>query len=361
MKNKKIALFIDAENVNHHHVDPLIKRLSNYGVVGQKIAYGNWADNLSCWKETVMLNGINTIQQFNLTKKKNSSDIALVIGVMDFIQNPSNADVDTICIMSSDSDFTPIIIRLRQSRYSVIIAAQHARVSSLLSSVSDSFIDTTSLIKQPVQPTKTTITSTRENYQKWDDCTKALNLSALPLSAHEKRYQSIIGQMIPMTLLDFEINKNEKLTFDDLIATFIKPTLRTTSLLSSSVRRLTLFVLLDYKRYSIVNDGSITATNLPLPLISIHQQHIKKTFASWLSRYDTLTRSISCHLKDQPRVKLNSFIPAVLYQIITKSQQKRIQQDDPTLLLTALALIEMNPGLFQLTLAKDGEFIITAL
>jgi uncharacterized protein (TIGR00288 family) len=110
MKDKeKIALFIDADNAPAKKVDRILSELARYGVVNIRRAYGNWKkQNLKSWEEALHEFAIQPIQQFDLSKGKNATDMALVIDVMDALYTK---DIDVICLVSSDCDFTPLVTR----------------------------------------------------------------------------------------------------------------------------------------------------------------------------------------------------------------------------------------------------------
>lgn len=110
MKNSsKIALFIDADNAPSSHINQILSELATYGVVNIRRAYGNWkSQSLSSWEECLHDNAIQPIQQFDLTKGKNATDMALVIDVMDALYTKQ---IDVICLVSSDCDFTPLATR----------------------------------------------------------------------------------------------------------------------------------------------------------------------------------------------------------------------------------------------------------
>ncbi len=117
-EKQKIALFIDADNAPASKIDTVLSELAKYGVVNIRRAYGNWKNpTLKAWEETLLESAIQPIQQFDLTKGKNASDIALVIDVMDVLYTKN---VDVISIVSSDCDFTPIATRAVQEGKVVI-------------------------------------------------------------------------------------------------------------------------------------------------------------------------------------------------------------------------------------------------
>jgi len=110
LKDKeKIALFIDADNAPAAKVDIILSELARYGVVNIRRAYGNWKSPcIKPWEDVLHEYAIQPIQQFDLTKGKNATDIALVIDAMDILYTK---DVDVICLVSSDCDFTPLVTR----------------------------------------------------------------------------------------------------------------------------------------------------------------------------------------------------------------------------------------------------------
>jgi len=105
----KIALFIDADNAPAQKIDQVLSELARFGVVNIRKAYGNWKNNsLKSWEQLLHEFAIQPIQQFDLTKGKNATDMALVIDVMDILYTK---DVDIIALISSDCDFTPLVTR----------------------------------------------------------------------------------------------------------------------------------------------------------------------------------------------------------------------------------------------------------
>lgn len=109
----RIAVLIDADNVSYQYIDVIQPELARYGVPTVKRIYGDWTNNnLAGWKPLLQENAIIPVQQFSYTTGKNSSDSALIIDAMDLLY--SNV-VDSFCLVSSDSDFTRLATRLRES------------------------------------------------------------------------------------------------------------------------------------------------------------------------------------------------------------------------------------------------------
>lgn len=113
MKNKNIALLIDCENTSREAVEPVLNELAKYGVVNIRRAYGDWKSvHLKYWESHSLLFALKPVQQFGYTKGKNATDAAIIIDAMDILYTN---EVDCFAIMSSDSDFTPLVVRLLES------------------------------------------------------------------------------------------------------------------------------------------------------------------------------------------------------------------------------------------------------
>lgn len=109
---KNIALLIDADNTTPQAIDPVLTVMAELGQVNIRRAYGNFAkDNLSKWDRITNKYGIRPQQQFDISKGKNATDMAMTIDAIDLLYQ---GKVDGFGIMTSDSDFTPLVTRLRQ-------------------------------------------------------------------------------------------------------------------------------------------------------------------------------------------------------------------------------------------------------
>ncbi|MBR5259084.1 MAG: NYN domain-containing protein [Eggerthellaceae bacterium] len=117
-RDKRFALLIDADNVSAKYIKPILNELNKYGTVTYKRIYGDWTLSLHAkWKDALLENSITPIQQFSYTYGKNSTDSAMIIDAMDILYG---GGVDGFCIVSSDSDFTRLASRLRESGRTVI-------------------------------------------------------------------------------------------------------------------------------------------------------------------------------------------------------------------------------------------------
>jgi uncharacterized LabA/DUF88 family protein len=110
---RNIALLIDADNASHNSLDDVLTVLAELGAVNIRRAYGNWSKPaLKGWAAATQTHAIEPQQQFDLTKGKNATDMKMTIDAMDLL---AGGRVQGFGIMSSDSDFTPIAMRLRQN------------------------------------------------------------------------------------------------------------------------------------------------------------------------------------------------------------------------------------------------------
>jgi uncharacterized protein (TIGR00288 family) len=106
----KIALLIDADNAPAAKIEAVIAELAQYGVANIRRAYGNWgSSSLKSWAECLHDHAIRPVQQFDYTKGKNATDVAMVIDAMDLMYTQN---LDAFAIVSSDSDFTPLVMRI---------------------------------------------------------------------------------------------------------------------------------------------------------------------------------------------------------------------------------------------------------
>ena len=123
----KLAVIIDADNVPYGNVKGLMEEIAKYGVPTFKRIYGDWTKpNLAGWKSTLLENAITPIQQYGYTSGKNATDSAMIIDAMDILYTER---VDGFCIVSSDSDFTRLAIRLRESGLKVFGFGERDEVS----------------------------------------------------------------------------------------------------------------------------------------------------------------------------------------------------------------------------------------
>lgn len=110
----RIAVLIDADNVPYNNIKGIIEEVTRYGTPVIKRIYGDWTKpNVGGWKPHLLENAITPIQQYSYTTGKNSTDSAMIIDAMDILYTPQS--IEGFCIVSSDSDFTRLAIRLREA------------------------------------------------------------------------------------------------------------------------------------------------------------------------------------------------------------------------------------------------------
>jgi Fe-S-cluster formation regulator IscX/YfhJ len=117
-KDLRLAVVIDADNIPYANVKGMMEEIAKYGTPTFKRIYGDWTNNkLSGWKTVLLENAITPVQQYGYTSGKNSTDSAMIIDAMDILYS---GKVDGFCVVSSDSDFTRLAIRLREAGMKVI-------------------------------------------------------------------------------------------------------------------------------------------------------------------------------------------------------------------------------------------------
>lgn len=118
----RLAVLIDADNTSARPVKALFEELAGYGTITVKRAYGDWTTpRLNSWRDVLLGHAISPRQQFAYTSGKNATDSALIIDAMDLLYS---GNVEGFAIVSSDSDFTPLATRLRESGMRVIGVGQ---------------------------------------------------------------------------------------------------------------------------------------------------------------------------------------------------------------------------------------------
>ncbi|SHF15644.1 TIGR00288 family protein [Lactonifactor longoviformis DSM 17459] len=118
MADKTFAVLIDSDNISSKYISGILDEMTKYGVITYKRIYGDWTSTQTTkWKQALLENSIMPIQQFSNTVGKNATDSALIIDAMDILYTNN---VDGFCIVSSDSDFTRLASRLRESGKEVI-------------------------------------------------------------------------------------------------------------------------------------------------------------------------------------------------------------------------------------------------
>jgi uncharacterized protein (TIGR00288 family) len=117
MENK-LAVLIDGDNIPSAYIKEMMEEIAKYGNPTIKRIYGDWTKpHLNKWKNVLLENAVNPIQQYGYTQGKNATDSAMIIDAMDILYSDK---VDGFCLVSSDSDFTKLATRLREAGKNVI-------------------------------------------------------------------------------------------------------------------------------------------------------------------------------------------------------------------------------------------------
>jgi len=148
---RNIALLIDADNASWHAIDPVLTVLAELGSVNVRRVYGNWTKpGLKGWRDMTVKHGIEPQQQFDLTKGKNATDMKMTIDAMDLL---FRGRIDGFGIMSSDSDFMPLAMRIRQDGLPVY-GFGGAKTPEAFKQACSRFIDIDALLKEKDTPAK---------------------------------------------------------------------------------------------------------------------------------------------------------------------------------------------------------------
>lgn len=140
--NLRLMLMIDGDNAQAALLPQMIAEVSKYGVMKIRRVYGNWeSQQLKPWKKLLHTYALKPEQQFSYTSGKNATDIALIIDAMDFIHT---AEVDGICIVSGDSDYTPLATRIREKGL-FVMGIGHKQTPRAFVNACDRFVYTENL------------------------------------------------------------------------------------------------------------------------------------------------------------------------------------------------------------------------
>lgn len=143
-KTLNTALLIDADNASHSGIDPVLTVMAELGEVNIRRAYGNWRkQSLKGWVDKLHLYGIEPQQQFDMTRGKNATDMKMTIDAMDML---FSGRVEGFGIMSSDSDFMPLAMRIRQDGFPVY-GFGASKTPEAFKQACTRFIDVDALIK----------------------------------------------------------------------------------------------------------------------------------------------------------------------------------------------------------------------
>lgn len=169
----KIALLIDADNAPADKIDSILAEIATYGVANIRRAYGNWTSpSLKSWEACLHEYAIRPVQQFDYTKGKNATDAALIIDAMDLLYTQR---LDAFALVSSDCDFTPLVMRILTSDLKVYGFGERKTPRPFVSACSTFLFLETIDQALVVEPTKATA-ATKQGGATLKQDTKLLNL-----------------------------------------------------------------------------------------------------------------------------------------------------------------------------------------
>lgn len=205
MSQAKLAVLIDADNTQPAIIEGLLNEVAKYGIASVKRIYGDWtSNNLRSWKERLLEHAIQPIQQFSYTSGKNATDSALIIDAMDLLYSEKP---DGFCIVSSDSDFTRLAARLRESGR-IVYGFGEKKTPKAFVSVCDKFIYTEILKDSPEESEYGDSRSAAKSKKEFKVDRKLLKLlrNAVDDMAEESgwAYLGGVGQKINNRAADFD-------------------------------------------------------------------------------------------------------------------------------------------------------------
>ena len=212
-----LAVLIDADNAHPSIVDGLLAEVAKLGIASVKRIYGDWTTpNLSQWKQVLLEHSIQPIQQFRYTVGKNATDSAMIIDAMDLLYT---GNFHSFCLVSSDSDFTRLAARIRESGRRVYGFGEEKTPKPFVSAC-DRFIYTEVLARKADGDAEASVPSKPRKELKGD--TRLVNLvrGGLEASSDETGWAplSTVGSYISRTATDFDSRSYGYAKLSELVA-----------------------------------------------------------------------------------------------------------------------------------------------
>ncbi|MDO4292640.1 MAG: NYN domain-containing protein [Eubacteriales bacterium] len=209
----QIAVLIDSENVSSRYASIIFNEIETYGFATYRRIYGNWTKN-NGWNENLLLeNSITPIQQFDYTLGKNSSDMTMVIDAMDILYS---GNVDGFCLVTSDSDFTRLAMRLREANM-YVIGMGESKTPVSLTKACNKFIHLNLIYEASTSSTEAAVTDMHEDLSS-DRSTKANAVTSISdieeaiisiINDNENKgkptYMGEIGSRLNSKFTDFDV------------------------------------------------------------------------------------------------------------------------------------------------------------
>jgi uncharacterized LabA/DUF88 family protein len=207
--NLRLAVLIDGDNAPRDCLQGIMEELAIYGTPNIKRAYGDWSSrNLSGWKQSLLDNSVTPVQQFAYTKGKNSTDSAMIIDAMDILYG---GKVDGFVLVSSDSDFTGLARRLRESGLLVIGIGEQKTPSPLIAAcnkfiyievIRERMAKSEKKAAQPAKKKKPEPAKKNEPAKRTDTAKKQPEQEPAKAAAEDKRLPDSIIWLIADSILD---------------------------------------------------------------------------------------------------------------------------------------------------------------
>lgn len=230
LQTKKLAVLIDADNSSVSSIGLILEEIAKYGIASVKRVYGDWSsESLNKWRDILLPHAITPVQQFAYTTGKDATDMGLIIDAMDLLYSGA---LDGFCIISSDSDFTPLASRIRESGL-VVYGVGRKQTPEAFRKACDKFIYVENLIEdeKPIIENKTVLDQkesvkepAKKNVEK--DVTQTVDRATLNLiykavkdNSDESGWAnlSVVGQYISMVRPDFDARNYGRAKLSGLI------------------------------------------------------------------------------------------------------------------------------------------------
>lgn len=201
----KLAVLIDADNAQPALAEPLLAEIAKYGVASVRRIYGDWmTNNLAGWKKVLLEHAIQPIQQVRYTTGKNATDSAMIIDAMDLLYTQR---FDGFCIVSSDSDFTRLAVRIREAGLTAYGFGERKTPTSFVAAC-DKFIYVDVLRVTSAVPEEAEPTLPKDQAQHLRNDVKLLNLirNAIDAGSEDDGWAHLgtVGQHISKQVPDFD-------------------------------------------------------------------------------------------------------------------------------------------------------------
>lgn len=160
----RFAVLIDGDNASPNQIKEMLEEVGRHGVPTVRRVYGDWTkEHMNGWNKVLHEYALQPMQSASFVAGKNSTDAAMMIDSMDLLYE---SNVEAFCIISSDSDYTPLVLRLREAGKFVMVIGHKDRTANPLIRASNLFVDPRNLEFQPTEKPKETKPT---GDQQWDE------------------------------------------------------------------------------------------------------------------------------------------------------------------------------------------------